>query len=137
MPQLSYKHLVLLDWFLFTVSKYILFLICPLFYQLPILFDCGQGTSLSPHSTNTFIATRTGDKRSKSTIKYLCGYNNSHTRNKTCASFSFRMSCFSVTQQCTPSCSLQNSQRHSLHFMKLTVGQLRNCIVADHMIRST
>ena len=39
-----------------TDVKYILPLICLLFYQLPIQFDCEQDKSISPQSTNSFIA---------------------------------------------------------------------------------
>jgi len=127
---------VLLNCCLRTVGKYILLLICLLLYQLPILFDCRHVKSNSPRSTNFLTVIRTGDKRSKNAIKYLCGSKNSHIRNKMYASFSFKISCFLVTQQCIPSRSVQNSQRHSSYFMKLSPGRLRNCIVSDHMIRS-
>jgi len=135
--EVSVEVPVLLDCCLGRLCKYILLLICLLLYQLPILFECGHDKSISAHSTNSFILIITGDKRNKSAIKYLCGYKSSNIHNKMSASFSFKTSCFLATEQCTPSCSLQNSQRHSLHLMKLTCGQLRYCIVADHMIRST
>ena len=50
------KDSVSLDCCLGTVSKYILLRICLLFYQPPILFDCEQGKSISPHCTNSFLA---------------------------------------------------------------------------------
>ena len=63
-----------------TVGKYIYLLICLLLYQLPILFECGHDNSISARPTNFFIIIRTGDKRSKIAIKYLCGSKNSQTQ---------------------------------------------------------
>jgi len=119
-----------------TVGKYTFPLICLLFYQLPILFDCGHDKYISHHSTNSFIVIRTVDKRSEMLLKYLCGSKNYHIDKKMSLSFSLKMSRFLETLQYTPSCSLQNSQRHSSRFMNLTFGQLRNCVLADHMMRS-
>jgi len=63
------EYSVILDCCLSTVGKYILLLICLLFHQPAILFDCGNDNSISPCSINLFIVVRTGDLRNKIAIK--------------------------------------------------------------------